>query len=99
ITFNYAEPDTRHPTPETYPLHGEIFISIDDAITQARQFRTTWQNELVRYVIHGIQHLQGFDDLQSAARQKMNRKETRLIKEVSCALSWRKLPAASKLSR
>ncbi|MBI3191395.1 MAG: rRNA maturation RNase YbeY, partial [Pedosphaera parvula] len=48
---------------ETGTLYGEIFICVDDAVAQARQFGTTWQSELVRYVIHGILHLRGYDDL------------------------------------
>ena len=31
----------------------------------ARQFRTTWWTELVRYVIHGMLHLAGHDDLEA----------------------------------
>ena len=64
-------------------LHGEIFICIDDALSQAREFRATWQSELARYVIHGILHLDGFDDLQPAARKKMKAEENRMLKSVS----------------
>jgi probable rRNA maturation factor len=94
ITFNYIEegragspPSSvrsgKNPLPPTAPLQGEIFISIDDAITHARQFRTTWQSELVRYLVHGILHLQGFDDLKPALRRTMKREENRLVKELS----------------
>src|SRR5262249_45204586 len=75
ITFDYVERGTCLP-------HGEIFICIDDAIAQAREFRTSWQSELTRYVIHGVLHLQGFDDLKPAARRKMKREENRLLKEI-----------------
>ena len=80
ITFNHsdlARPQT--PDPRPYP-HGEIFISLDDAIAQAWQFRTSWQSELIRYVIHGLLHLVGHDDLKSAARKKMKREENRLLR-------------------
>jgi probable rRNA maturation factor len=63
-------------------LHGEIFICLGDAVTQARQFRTTWQQELARYVIHGILHLRGHDDLDPQARRSMKREEKRLLREV-----------------
>ena len=43
-------------------LHGEIFICVDEAIRQARRFGTIWQSEIVRYLIHGVLHLLGFDD-------------------------------------
>ncbi|MBI5384148.1 MAG: rRNA maturation RNase YbeY [Verrucomicrobia bacterium] len=61
-------------------FHGEIFISVDDAVAQAKRFRTTWQSELARYVIHGLLHLAGHDDLQPTARQRMKRQENRLLK-------------------
>jgi rRNA maturation RNase YbeY len=65
------------------PLLGEIFISIDDAVSQARQFRSTWESELVRYLVHGTLHLRGYDDLQPALRRTMKREENRLLKELS----------------
>jgi probable rRNA maturation factor len=64
-------------------LHGEIFICIDDAIAQAKEFGTTWQSELVRYVVHGILHLLGYDDLEPVARKKMKREENRIVGELT----------------
>ena len=75
ITFDYAEGQS--------VLHGEIFISIDDAISQAKEFGTTWQSELVRYVVHGVLHLRGFDDLNSVARKKMKLEENRIVAELA----------------
>lgn len=89
ITFDYTESPQR--------LHGEIFICITDAIAQARQFRTSWQSEIVRYIIHGILHLRGFDDLRPVARHKMKREENRLLKEIARLFPLRKLTANSKL--
>ena len=64
-------------------LHGELFICLDDAVKQAAQFRTTWQCELVRYVIHGLLHLCGHDDLKPAARRRMKLAENRLLRETA----------------
>jgi rRNA maturation RNase YbeY len=61
-------------------LAGELFICLDDAVKQAREFRTTWQEELARYVIHGLLHLRGFDDVEPAARRVMKREENRLLR-------------------
>lgn len=69
------KPETRNPE----RLHGELFICLDDAVAQARAFRTTWQAELGRYVIHGILHLRGYDDTTPAARRRMKREENRLL--------------------
>ena len=42
-------------------LHGEIFICVDEAIPQAKEFRTSWQSEIVRYIVHGVLHLLGHE--------------------------------------
>jgi len=68
------------PAPPPRRLHGEIFICIDDAVKQARQFRTSWQFELIRYLIHGVLHSVGYDDLTPAGRSVMKREENRLLR-------------------
>jgi probable rRNA maturation factor len=97
ITFDYAEPQTRNTQHATRPLHGEIFICIDDAIAQARQFRTSWQSELARYVIHGVLHLQGYDDIRAADRRKMKLEENRLLKELARLFPLKELGRSPKL--
>src|SRR5687767_14228369 len=84
ITFNHgSEPPTR--------IHGEIFISIEDAIAQAREFKTTWQSETARYIIHGILHLLGHDDLRAKARAKMKREENRLLRKIESNFNLRQI--------
>ncbi|MFN3408291.1 MAG: rRNA maturation RNase YbeY [Limisphaerales bacterium] len=87
ITFDYAErpassPKSEARTPKRPHLHGEIFICVDVAVAQARAFRTTWQAEVLRYLIHGCLHLCGYDDLTPAARRVMKRVEDRLVRQV-----------------
>ena len=70
---------------------------------QAREFGTTWQSEVVRYVIHGLLHLRGHDDLKPAERRVMKREENRLLKRVAgCCpihtLSRRRNPKSSILN-
>jgi probable rRNA maturation factor len=72
-------------------LNGEIFICVDEAIVQARRFRTTWQAEVVRYVVHGILHLLGHDDTQAAIRRKMKREENRLLRLLASRFAFGKL--------
>ncbi len=94
ITFDHSDfpgPQTSNPKPK---IHGEIFISLDDAVAQAGQFHTTWQSELTRYIVHGLLHLQGFDDLQPAARRKMKREENRLLQALANEFS---LPQLARL--
>jgi rRNA maturation RNase YbeY len=69
ITFDYVEPS--HPG----ELRGEIFVSVDDIRAQAPRYRTSWQSELMRCIIHGLLHLQGCDDHTATARAAMRRRE------------------------
>ena len=84
ITFDHGSrpPDT---------IHGEIFISVEDAIAQAREFNTTWQSELTRYIVHGILHLLAYDDLNPRARAKMKREENRLLRHLEGNFKLRNL--------
>lgn len=83
ITFNYGEErDGPAVTGSNRSIHGELFVCMDDAVLQAREFSTTWQAELVRYVTHGILHLLGYDDLDAAVRRVMKREEDRLVKQL-----------------
>ena len=76
-------------------LCGEIFISVDDALAQAGQYRTTWQAELARYVIHGLLHLAGYDDTQPSRRRRMKREEDRLLRRLAGRFSLRLLARAA----
>jgi probable rRNA maturation factor len=64
-------------------IHGEIFVCLDEAVLQARKFGTSWQSEVVRYIIHGVLHLVGFDDSSAGARRKMKREENRRLREMT----------------
>jgi probable rRNA maturation factor len=88
ITFDYHDPAA----PGT--LAGEIFICVDEAIAQARRFRTAWQTELVRYIVHGILHLCGFDDQKSDDRKRMKREEDRLLKALGAQFNLREAAKA-----
>lgn len=72
ITFDHGSSPSR--------LHGDIAICVADAVSQATEFRTTWPEEVTRYVIHGILHLLGYDDLTPTQRRAMKLVENRLLK-------------------
>jgi len=85
ITFDYRE------ARPGAPLQGELFICPAVAVIQARQFGTDWRSELVRYVIHGILHLLGHDDLQPVARRKMKQVEGRWVRAIGRRFALSKL--------
>jgi probable rRNA maturation factor len=82
ITFDHQEdPGSAH-------VYGEIFISVPDAVKQARQFRTTWTAEIVRYAVHGVLHLCGYDDLTEPERREMKRAENRCLRKLRSAFNF-----------
>ena len=86
ITFDYSEGKGK--------VHGEIFICPDVARVQAKEFGTTPQMELVRYLVHGLLHLHGYDDRTAAKRAKMKRAEEKWVRWATatfpCEKVWSK---------
>jgi len=56
-------------------LEGEVVASADTAAANARRYRCTPEEELLRYVIHGTLHLVGYDDVTPQKRAVMRKKE------------------------
>lgn len=92
ITFDHL------PAPCPGRLHGELFICLPVAAAQAREFRTTWQSELTRYVGHGLLHLMGFDDLEPARRRVMKAQENRLLKAATGSFPIGQLSSTKKVA-
>ena len=63
--------------------HGEIFISVETAKRHARLFGNSIMRELQLYVIHGVLHLQGFDDRTQAEARKMRRTQEKILRACS----------------
>ncbi|PHX95131.1 MAG: rRNA maturation RNase YbeY [Pedosphaera sp.] len=82
ITFDYGERSAASGQ-RSAGLSGEAFIGVADAVKQASEFKTSWQSEVVRYAVHALLHLRGYDDLQPAKRRVMKREENRLMRELA----------------
>jgi probable rRNA maturation factor len=95
ITFDYA--DGAHRVTRL-ALHGELFVCVDEAVLQARTFKTKWQSEIIRYIVHGVLHLLGHDDHRIAARRKMKRAENRLLRLLARKFSLAQIAGRSKIS-
>lgn len=54
---------------------GEIYISLDRAADHAREFQVETTAEIARLIIHGILHLNGYDDHTAEEQQQMRKKE------------------------
>jgi len=99
IAFDYGPPPGARPGDPW--LCGELFVCLDEAGIQARRYRTTWTSELVRYLLHGLLHLRGYDDVKPGWRRRMKRLEGRLVFEMSSKFDLTRLglPAVRATSR
>jgi probable rRNA maturation factor len=60
-------------------LEGEIYVNLDRARRQAREYRVTFGHEVARLVIHGTLHLTGMDDRSGRQRKRMQQREDALL--------------------
>ncbi len=61
-------------------IEGEIIVSIDMAIRQAREHQQTVPDELELYVVHGTLHLCGYDDQTEAEASVMRDLESKVLR-------------------
>lgn len=66
ITFPYLDPPH---------VEGDVFISIDRVKENAKEFNTSFDEELRRVMIHGVLHLCGYPDKTEAEATIMRNKE------------------------
>lgn len=91
ITFDYSEA-TFAPL-----IVGEIVICVEEAALQAARWRTSWQAEIARYLVHGVLHLLGYDDQETISRQRMKSAENRLLRSLSNVVVLSKLQPVDKI--
>ena len=71
ITFNYNE---------GVSLSGDLFISYDRVMDNAKEYGLSVYDELCRVMIHGVLHLIGFDDKSDKDAEVMRLKENESLK-------------------
>ena len=66
---------------------GDLVISTETTLRQAKQFGVTKQQELLRLLVHGVLHLCGYDheNVPASEAQRMRRRE-RAVREACCVL-------------
>jgi rRNA maturation RNase YbeY len=57
------------------PLEGELYVNVDRARQQAREYHVSFREEIRRLVIHGTLHLAGVDDRTARELRAMRRLE------------------------
>lgn len=70
ITFDYSEPGV---------VSGDMFISLDTVLSNSVKFRTSYDRELMRVIIHGVLHLCGINDKGPGERAVMEAAEEKAL--------------------
>lgn len=70
ITFDYSEGEK---------IAGDIFISVDTVANNAKEYGVTFDNELMRVMIHGVLHLTGQGDKTDKEFREMKEKENKAL--------------------
>jgi probable rRNA maturation factor len=61
--------------------HGEIIISAQTASRYAAEYGQPLEHELGLYIIHGILHLNGHDDLEEPAASRMKEAQGEILRQ------------------
>jgi probable rRNA maturation factor len=77
LEHDYATDVLAFPTPP--PLLGEVVISAEYAIAEARLRGISRQEELLRYAAHGLLHLLGYDDHDPEKKRVMWERQERYL--------------------
>ncbi len=73
ITFNYRDKNI---------ISGDLFISLERVIDNAKTYEVEKSKELFRVIFHGVLHLIGYDDKSEEEKQLMKKKENHYLEKV-----------------
>ena len=68
LSFSLADNNRKH-------VEGEVYVNMDQARRQAKEYGVSIKNEIARLVIHGILHLVGFQDNTRQGKKRMTVRE------------------------
>lgn len=75
LAFRYSEEEAN--------LEGEIYVDIDTAYERHDEFGASFEEEVVRYAIHGALHLAGYADDTAERKAVMRVLEDRYVGETA----------------
>ncbi len=73
ITFDYGKDNV---------ISGDLFVSFDRIIDNAKEYENELITEVYRVVFHGILHLVGYNDKTDEEQKRMTEKENYYLSEV-----------------
>jgi probable rRNA maturation factor len=75
LNHNFVTDVIAFPLEDGIGLDGEIYVNLDRARSQARDYGVSFSDETRRLLIHGTLHLLGYDDTTPSHRRRMRQRE------------------------
>ncbi len=89
ISFNYSESDDFLDEEE---VMVEIIVCVDVALKEGKERKATcYQEELILYIVHGLLHTAGEDDLSDEPRKQMRIRETEVMAQLKSNFDFNKI--------
>lgn len=60
-------------------VDGEVYVDLDTAAERHAEFGASFEDEVFRYVVHGVLHLLGYDDATPEEKAAMHALEDRYL--------------------
>lgn len=90
ISFSYDEEASAFPGEED--VAAEIIVCVDKADEESRKRKNmSFTEELVLYIVHGVLHIAGEDDINPTDRKKMRRREREVMKKLKEEIDFSEL--------
>jgi probable rRNA maturation factor len=68
---------------EFYKVLGEVFVCPEVALNYSKEHQVNFEEELTLYIVHGLLHLLGYDDIEEMDRSEMRQQEAHLMRLLS----------------
>jgi rRNA maturation RNase YbeY len=83
LNHDYYTDIITFPYKQGYEIESDIFISVDRVKENAKEYKTTFETELLRVIAHGLLHMLGYSDKTEEDQDKMTEKENQ------CLVLWK----------
>ncbi len=65
---------------EFYKVLGEVFVCPEVALNYSKEHHHNFEEELTLYIVHGLLHLLGYDDIEEEDKIEMRKQEALLMR-------------------
>ena len=75
LKHDYVTDVISFPLQDDVGADAEIYINLDRAKSQAKEYKVSFRQEVLRLVVHGILHLLGYNDKTAVQKRRMQIRE------------------------